>query len=136
MIKLGREYQSVYVEQCIAQDRLKAAFIAVRCVVRSCTHDGQIRPSPSAKTAFIAVRTFGLEDEFPNVEGLYRQKTVTRLLGKRLWAVASKVVGSDVALQKMLLKQVGGHAALGWNIGSRGLGEPLDCWVHSFAGPS
>ena len=79
MIKLGREYQSVYVEQCIAQDRLKSAFIAVR--------------------------TFRLEDEFPNVEGLYRQKTVARLLGKRLWAVASKVVGSDVSLQTMLLKQ-------------------------------
>jgi hypothetical protein len=69
------------VEHCIAQDRLKAAFMAVRM--------------------------FDLDDDFPNVERAYREKTVSRLLGKRLWAVASNIVGNDEGLKKMVLKQVG-----------------------------
>ena len=72
--------QAMYVDQCLAQDRLKSAFQAVQ--------------------------NFGLVEEYPNVEAMYRQKTVGKLLGKRLWAVASKVVGNDVALQGMVIKQV------------------------------
>ncbi|GAX84720.1 hypothetical protein CEUSTIGMA_g12142.t1 [Chlamydomonas eustigma] len=78
--RLGKEYQVTYVEHCIAQDRLKAA----------------------SRT----VRRFGLKEEFPDVESMYRQKTVGRLLGKRLWSVASTFVGNEVSLQTLVLKQM------------------------------
>ena len=85
--------QAMYVDQCLAQDRLKSAFQAVQ--------------------------NFGLVEEYPNVEAMYRQKTVGKLLGKRLWAVASKVVGNDVALQGMVIKQV----SLGASCWASGCGQ-------------
>jgi hypothetical protein len=63
----------MFVEACVAQDRLK----------------------PAAR----AVRVLGLTAEFPNIESLYRQRSLARLVGKRLWQVALSFVGSDVALQ-------------------------------------
>lgn len=60
-------------EQCIATDRLKAA----------CR----------------AVRHLQLSDEFPDVEALYRHRTVTRLVDKQLWSVAATIVGTDNDLQ-------------------------------------
>jgi hypothetical protein len=74
--------QVTYIEHCIAQDRLKAASRSVR--------------------------RFGLKEEFPDVESMYRQKAVGRLLGKRLWTVASTFAGNDVSLQTLVLKQVRG----------------------------
>lgn len=65
--------QILFVEACVAQDRLK----------------------PAAR----AVRVLGLTAEFPNIESLYRQRSLARLVGKRLWQVALSFVGSDVALQ-------------------------------------
>jgi hypothetical protein len=63
----------MFVEACVAQDRLK----------------------PAAR----AVRVLGLTAEFPNIESLYRQRSLARLVGKRLWQVALSFVGSDVGLQ-------------------------------------
>ncbi|KAF6257473.1 hypothetical protein COO60DRAFT_1701845 [Scenedesmus sp. NREL 46B-D3] len=70
---LGRDHQVMFVEACVAQDRLK----------------------PAAR----AVRVLGLTAEFPNIESLYRQRSLARLVGKRLWPVALSFVGSDVGLQ-------------------------------------
>ncbi len=60
-------------EQCIALDRLKAASRAVRA--------------------------FSLKADFPDVEAMYRQRTLARLVQKRLWSVAATFVGSDPALR-------------------------------------
>lgn len=65
--------QVEFVEACITLDRLK----------------------PAAR----AVRQLGLQAEFPNIEALYRQRSLARLVGKRLWSVALSFVGSDIALQ-------------------------------------
>jgi hypothetical protein len=65
--------QIMFVEACVAQDRLKSAARAVRVL--------------------------GLTAEFPNIESLYRQRSLARLIGKRLWQVALSFVGSDAALQ-------------------------------------
>ncbi|WIA30602.1 hypothetical protein OEZ86_000682 [Tetradesmus obliquus] len=85
---LGRDYQILFVEACVAQDRLK----------------------PAAR----AVRVLGLTAEFPNIESLYRQRSLARLVGKRLWQVALSFVGSDVALQTQLVRDMAevGEAAL------------------------
>lgn len=71
-------------EACVALDRLK----------------------PAAR----AVRQLGLQAEFPNIEALYRQRSLARLVGKRLWSVALSFVGSDTALQVICLHDL---AALG-----------------------
>jgi len=65
--------QIAFVEACLALDRLK----------------------PAAR----AVRQLGLVPEFPNVEAMYRQRSLTRLMNKRLWPVAQSYAGNDVALQ-------------------------------------
>lgn len=51
------------------------------------------------KPAARAVRQLQLGSEFPNVEAMYRQRSLSRLLNKRLWSVALSYAGSDVALQ-------------------------------------
>jgi hypothetical protein len=65
--------QVAFVEACVTLDRLK----------------------PAAR----AVRQLHLAAEFPNIEGLYRQRSLSRLMSKRLWPVALSYVGNDVALQ-------------------------------------
>lgn len=65
--------QVTFVEACVALDRLK----------------------PAAR----GVRQLGLAAEFPNVESTYRQRSLARLVSKRLWQVALSFVGSDAALQ-------------------------------------
>ncbi|GFH05533.1 uncharacterized protein HaLaN_00011, partial [Haematococcus lacustris] len=67
----------LYVELCVAADRLKAA--------------GR------------AVRAFELREEFPDVENVYRQRTFARLMDKGLWSVATQFVGNDTALQQELV---------------------------------
>jgi hypothetical protein len=47
----------------------------------------------------------GLTAEFPTIESLYRQRSLARLVGKRLWQVALSFVGSDVALQVSCLQE-------------------------------
>jgi hypothetical protein len=37
---------------------------------------------------------------------MYRQKTVGRLMAKRLWAVAATFVGNDAELQRVLVRNV------------------------------
>lgn len=66
-------HQVSFVEACVALDRLK----------------------PAAR----AVRQLKLGAEFPNVEALYRQRSLARLVGKRLWPVALSYAGSEVSLQ-------------------------------------
>jgi hypothetical protein len=51
------------------------------------------------KPAARAVRQLKLGAEFPNVEALYRQRSLARLVGKRLWPVALSYAGSEVSLQ-------------------------------------
>lgn len=51
------------------------------------------------KPAARAVRQLRLAAEFPNIEGLYRQRSLSRLMTKRLWPVALSYVGNDAALQ-------------------------------------
>ncbi|KAG1680371.1 hypothetical protein FOA52_015462 [Chlamydomonas sp. UWO 241] len=75
---LGHEFQVLYVEQCIAQDRLK----------------------PASK----AVRMFSLRSEFPDVESEYRTRSVGRLLAKRVWAVAAQQAGADAKLQELVVR--------------------------------
>lgn len=65
--------QVAFVEACVTLDRLK----------------------PAAR----AVRQLRLAAEFPNIEGLYRQRSLGRLMSKRLWPVALSYVGNDVTLQ-------------------------------------
>jgi hypothetical protein len=65
--------QVSFVEVCVALDRLK----------------------PAAR----AVRQLQLAAEFPTVEALYRQRSLARLMNKRLWPVALSYAGSDVSLQ-------------------------------------
>lgn len=74
--------QVEFIEACVALDKLK----------------------PAAR----AVRQLGLQAEFPNIEALYRQRSLARLVGKRLWSVALSFVGSDAALQ------VGRRATAPW----------------------
>jgi len=68
--------QITFVEACVAFDRLK----------------------PAAR----AVRQLGLSADFPNIESLYRQRSLARLVGKRLWQVALSFVGNDTALQVLI----------------------------------
>lgn len=65
--------QVSFVEVCVALDRLK----------------------PAAR----AVRQLQLAAEFPNVEALYRQRSLARLMNKHLWPVALSYAGSDASLQ-------------------------------------
>ncbi len=51
------------------------------------------------KSAARAVKDFGLQQEFPDVEATYKRKTLDRLVGKGLWGVAATYVGDDQALQ-------------------------------------
>lgn len=51
------------------------------------------------KPAARAVRQLQLSAEFPDVEALYRQRSLTRLMSKRLWAVAQSYAGKDTDLQ-------------------------------------
>eukprot|EP00775_Hariotina_reticulata_P004540 gene4540-4792_t len=77
---LGKDYQVAFVEACVALERLK----------------------PAAR----AVRQLGLTAEFPNIESLYRQRSLARLVGKRLWQVALSFVGSDTPLQTQLVQDM------------------------------
>eukprot|EP00878_Enallax_costatus_P036497 GHUV01040991.1.p1 GENE.GHUV01040991.1~~GHUV01040991.1.p1 ORF type:complete len:193 (+),score=43.24 GHUV01040991.1:458-1036(+) len=72
--------QIEFVEACVALDKLK----------------------PAAK----AVRQLGLQAEFPNIEALYRQRSLARLVGKRLWSVALSFVGNDTVLQTTLVRDM------------------------------
>jgi hypothetical protein len=51
------------------------------------------------KPAARAVRQLQLGTEFPNVEAMYRQRSLSRLLTKRLWSVALSYAGNDGSLQ-------------------------------------
>lgn len=51
------------------------------------------------KPAARAVRQLQLGAEFPNVEAMYRQRSLSRLLTKRLWSVALSYAGNDGSLQ-------------------------------------
>eukprot|EP00877_Chromochloris_zofingiensis_P011233 jgi/Chrzof1/6363/Cz18g05220.t1 len=77
---LGHDFQVVFVEACVALDRLKPA-----------SH---------------AVRALGLQAEFPDVESLYKTRSLARLLDKRLWPVALSFVGNDAALQRTLVREM------------------------------
>jgi hypothetical protein len=65
--------QVAFIEACVAGEQLKAA-----------TH---------------AVRVLGLGEAFPNIEALYRRRSLGRLLDKRLWPVALAFVGTEQELQ-------------------------------------
>ncbi|GIL89052.1 hypothetical protein Vretifemale_16942, partial [Volvox reticuliferus] len=77
---LSRGDQVVFVEACIAADRLKAAARATRM--------------------------FGLKAEFPGIEARYRRAALSKLASKRVWEVAATFAGSDAAMQMELLQQM------------------------------
>ncbi|GIL53333.1 hypothetical protein Vafri_8955 [Volvox africanus] len=77
---LSRGDQVVFVETCIAADRLKAAARATRM--------------------------FGLKAEFPDIEARYRRAALFKLASKRVWEVAATFAGSDGAMQMELLQQM------------------------------
>ncbi|KAI8465202.1 MAG: ribonuclease H-like domain-containing protein [Monoraphidium minutum] len=85
---LGRGYQVEFVQACLELGRLK----------------------PAAK----AVRALGLQKEFPDVEALYREHSLRRLMERRLWQVALSYVGQDARLQALLLGEMvaAGEASL------------------------
>jgi hypothetical protein len=70
--------QIAFVEACVALDRLK----------------------PAAR----AVRQLQLASEFPNIEALYKQRSLSRLMQKRLWSVALSYAGNDTMLQAALVQ--------------------------------
>lgn len=76
--RLGGDMQVLLTDTLIAQDRLKAANQAVK--------------------------VFKLEATFPDVESQYHFKTVTKLIGKKLWSVAIQFAGQDQDLQTMVLR--------------------------------
>lgn len=80
--------QISFVEACVALDRLK----------------------PAAR----AVRQLHLAAEFPNVEALYRQRSLSRLISRRLWSVAQSYAGNDVTLQVVAVER---HSATGNEVG-------------------
>ena len=65
--------QVAFIEACISYDRLKSAAGAVKAL--------------------------GLVEEFPQVESMYRERSLERLMNKQQWAVALKFVGKDKDLQ-------------------------------------
>eukprot|EP00879_Flechtneria_rotunda_P029008 GHRR01031259.1.p1 GENE.GHRR01031259.1~~GHRR01031259.1.p1 ORF type:complete len:747 (+),score=261.21 GHRR01031259.1:313-2553(+) len=77
---LGKDYQVMFVEACVELNRLKAAARAVR--------------------------QLGLATEFPNVDALYRQRSLSRLVNRRLWQVALSFVGNDMPLQTQLVQDM------------------------------
>jgi hypothetical protein len=81
--------QVAFIEACVAGEQLKAA-----------TH---------------AVRVLGLGEAFPNIEALYRRRSLGRLLDKRLWPVALAFVGAEQELQ------VGGGTGGGGGGGTDGV---------------
>ena len=58
------------------------------------------------KAAAQAVRSHTLRETFPDVESQYVQKTVQKLVGKKLWTVAIEFCGSDTALQSFVLRSM------------------------------
>eukprot|EP00879_Flechtneria_rotunda_P026817 GHRR01028650.1.p1 GENE.GHRR01028650.1~~GHRR01028650.1.p1 ORF type:complete len:381 (+),score=102.18 GHRR01028650.1:1142-2284(+) len=72
--------QVMFVEACVELNRLKAAARAVR--------------------------QLGLATEFPNVDALYRQRSLSRLVNRRLWQVALSFVGNDMPLQTQLVQDM------------------------------
>lgn len=69
--------QSAYVEACMLHDRLKAASKAVK--------------------------TFNLVESYPNVEEVYKKRTLEKLVNKGIWGVASNFVGENDELRHHLL---------------------------------
>ncbi|KAK9829035.1 hypothetical protein WJX72_003549 [[Myrmecia] bisecta] len=78
--QLPRPLQVAFIEHCLAFDRLKEASKAVRHL--------------------------GLQQEFPDVEQMYRQRSLARLVDKGLWSVAATFVGEDEAYQEQLVKSM------------------------------
>jgi len=74
---LARERRAAFVRACVDTDRLKAAARAVQL--------------------------FGLQREFPGAERAYRERSVARMAGRRLWPVALGFVRGDRGLQRQLL---------------------------------
>lgn len=96
--------QIAFVEACIALERLK----------------------PAAR----AVRQLGLAAEFPNVEAMYRQRSLTRLMNKRLWSVAQSYAGNDAALQVCAGYGVLGCAGLVAWCGLESIAVPASSLLH------
>lgn len=82
------------------------------------------------KAAARGVRLFGLRPDFPDVEDLYRSRTVQRLVDKRLWSVAATFVEGDRRLQVGLLQTMAAAGDLPLANEYRGLwGLPPDALV-------
>lgn len=101
-------HQVSFVEACVALDRLK----------------------PAAR----AVRQLKLGAEFPNVEALYRQRSLARLVGKRLWPVALSYAGSEVSLQVCAGRRWWQASSCETVQEGAGIGVGLEVDLHTCAG--
>ncbi|KAL4452648.1 hypothetical protein ABPG75_008310 [Micractinium tetrahymenae] len=76
----SREMQSLYVQFCLQY--------------------GQLRSANNA------VKQFGLQAEFPDVERMHKAKQLEKMVSKGLWGVAGQYVGEDGELQRSLLRSM------------------------------
>ncbi|PRW61071.1 exonuclease mut-7 [Chlorella sorokiniana] len=66
--------------------------------VSFCLQYGQLRSANNA------VRAFGLQHEYPDVERLHKAKQLDKMCSKGLWGVAGQYAGEDPQLQRTLVQ--------------------------------